>query len=73
MTFFVDHASDVSFSDIEAGLRAEDAKYRVEVFERSATDPFDAADLCFGSDTYARLEINRTGESLFHGDMFLSV
>lgn len=69
MTFFVDHPSGASFADIEAGLRADDPAYRIEVLERSATDSLDAAELHYGDDTYARIEINRPDEPLFHGDI----
>lgn len=69
MTFFVDHASGAGFADIEAGLRAEDPAYRVEVLDRGPMDDFDAADLFHGDDAIARIEINRGGEPLFHGEI----
>ena len=48
MTFFVDHPSGASFAEIEAGLRADELAYRVEVLERGPMDLFDAADLYDG-------------------------
>ena len=69
MTFFVNHASGATFADIEQGLRAEDQAYRVQVLERRPTDSFDSADLSYGDDEYARLEINRVGEQLFRGEI----
>ena len=69
MTFFVDHASGLTFAEIEEALRAEDHSYHIEVLDRLPTDSFDAADLSYGDDEYARLEINRVDDQLFHGEI----
>lgn len=69
MTFFVDHADKVDFGEIEDGLRAEDPAYRIDVLERYATDPFDAADLYHDHEVYARIEINQPGDPLFHSEV----
>lgn len=69
MTFFVDHPGKVDFGEIENGLKAEDTVYRIDVLERYATDPFDAADLYYGHEVYARIEINRLGDRLFHSEV----
>lgn len=58
MTFFVDHADKVDFGKIEDGLKAEDPVCRIDVLERYATDPFDAADLYYDHEVNARIEIN---------------
>ena len=69
MTFFVDHPDSVGFDEIEAGLKADDPVYRIDVLERAATDPFDTADLYYDDDVYARIEINRPGDRLFHNEL----
>jgi hypothetical protein len=69
MTFFLDHASGLTFAEIEEALWAEDQAYRIEVLDRLPMDSFEAADLRYGDDEYARLEINRVGDPLFQGEI----
>lgn len=69
MTFFVDHPDSVAFDDIEAGVKVDDPVYHIEVLERAAADPFDAANLYYDGDVYARIEINRPGDQLFYSEV----
>lgn len=69
MRFFSDHTSSIAFAEIEAALKADDSAYRIVELDRDAADLFDCADLYYGDDAYARIEINRPGERLFHAEI----
>ena len=66
MRFVLTEDSHLDLPTIESALQAHDSQYHLQIEEGAKTP---SADLYFGNDLYAELEINRPGDGTFDEEL----